>query len=331
MYFIRKLGKCVMKMYNFTELIALMMKIRVKLDKIIRYFYKRDRMSFVKGVTILLVVILNTLFWVPILVMFSIVKLIIPIPFVQRVLSRFLVWMATNWIWLNTISHQLIHGSKVSVSGLQQLDKNDWYLIVSNHRTAADIPILQNIFNKKIPFLKFFLKKELIWVPLLGLAWWALDFPFMRRFSADYLVKNPKMKGKDLEITRKACEKFKDYPISILNFIEGTRFSEAKRKKQHSKFKNLLKPKSGGVGFVLGSMGLQMTYLLQVSIKYTPKAPTVWEYLAGKYDKVDIIIEKIRIPENLKNKNYITDITFRKNLQIWLNKLWLQEDQRLGE
>ncbi|VAW40335.1 Acyltransferase family protein [hydrothermal vent metagenome] len=287
-------------------------------------------MAFIKATVILLVVILNTVFWVPILIFFSLIKFIIPVSFIRRFLSKLLIWIAESWIWINTASHKLLHGNKVIVSGLQQLDKNDWYLVISNHRAAADIPILQNIFHKKIPFLKFFLKKELIWVPLLGVAWWALDFPFMRRFSAGYLAKNPHMKGKDLEITKQACEKFKDYPISVLNFVEGTRFSTAKHQKQHSRYKHLLKPKSGGVGFVLGSMGQQMNYLLLVSLKYSPLAPTVWQYLAGDYNRVEVIVEKIKIPDNLKNKNYITDMEFRKNLQKWLNKLWLTEDERLS-
>jgi len=138
------------------------------------------------------------------------------------------------------------------------------------------------------------------------------------------------MKGKDLEVTKKACEKFKDYPISVINFIEGTRFTQLKHDKQHSKYKNLLKPKSGGIGFVLGSMGEQITYVIQVSLKYSPHTPSAWEYLAGKYDKVEIMIDKIRIPEDLKNKNYITDIQFRKDLQQWLNQLWLKQDERLS-
>ena len=286
-------------------------------------------MTTIKGIVFLIITILNTLFWVPILVVFSLLKFLVPITFVRKYVSQFLVWIANNWIWLNSFMSRILYGNKIKVTGLNDLDKNDWYLVISNHRAAADIPILQHVFYKKIPFLKFFLKKELIYVPFLGVAWWALDFPFMRRFSADYLAKNPHMKGKDLEVTKKACEKFKDYPISVLNFIEGTRFTAEKHKKQHAKFKHLLKPKSGGIGFVLGSMGQQITHLLQVSLKYFPKAPTAWEYLTGKYDKVEVIIKKIKIPENLKNKNYITDHEFRKNLQTWLNELWLEQDKRL--
>ncbi len=287
-------------------------------------------MSAVKGTIILLVVIANTLFWVPILVLFSLVKFIIPVVAIRKYISKLLVWIANNWIWLNSKIHLLFHGNKVDLKGMENLKPDDWYLVISNHAAAADIPILQNVFYKKIPFLKFFLKRELIYVPFLGVAWWALDFPFMRRFSAAYLAKNPHMKGKDLEVTKKACEKFKDYPISVINFIEGTRFTQEKHKKQHSKYKHLLKPKSGGVGFVLGSMGKQMNYLIQTSLNYYPKAPSAWEYLCGKYDKVEIIIEKIKIPDNLKNKNYITDMAFRKELQDWLSGLWTNQDARLS-
>ena len=287
-------------------------------------------MPFAKGIIIFLILLLNTLFWVPILILFSIIKLILPVALLKYSLSKLLIWIAEKWVWVNTYSHQLIHGNKIEVHGLEQLKKDDWYLVISNHQAAADIPILQNVFYQKIPFLKFFLKKELIWVPFLGIAWWALDFPFMRRFSAEYLAKHPEMKGKDLEVTKKACEKFKDYPISVLNFVEGTRFTFEKHKKQHSKFKHLLKPKSGGIGFVLGSMGLQISYLIQVSLKYSPKAPTAWQYLSGKYDKVELMIEKVEIPLELKNKNYVTDRQFRKDLQLWLNTLWVNQDKRLS-
>lgn len=286
-------------------------------------------MAQIKGTVFLIVLIINTVLWVPILLFFSLLKFILPIKPIQKSLSKLLIGIANNWIWWNATSHSLLHGDKIQVDGLQNLSMDDWYLMVSNHRSAADIPILQSVFKHKIPFLKFFLKQELIYIPLLGLAWWALDFLIMRRFLAEYLAKNPCMKGKDLEVTKKACEKFKDYPISVINFVEGTRFTSAKHEKQHSKYKHLLKPKSGGIGFVLGSMGEQMSYLVLVSIKYLPKAPGAWEYMSGKYDKVEININKVRIPDGLKGKNYITDMPFRKDLQAWLNALWLQQDKRL--
>ncbi len=152
----------------------------------------------------------------------------------------------------------------------------------------------------------------------------------MRRFSRDYIEQNPEQKGQDLEITRKACEKFKLFPISVINFVEGTRFTQVKHDNQESPFKHLLNPKAGGLGFVLGSMGSQLNNILLVNIKYSPKAPSMWEYLSGLFNNVIVKIEKIKIPENLKNKNYITDNKFKNELQLWVNELWQNQDSKLS-
>ena len=114
---------------------------------------------------------------------------------------------------------------RIEARGLDGLQRNEWYLVLSNHRSWVDILVLQSVFRGRIPFLKFFLKQQLIWVPLLGLAWWALDFPFMRRHSSEYLAQHPEERGKDLESTRKACARFAEIPTSVMNFVEGTRFT----------------------------------------------------------------------------------------------------------
>jgi hypothetical protein len=129
------------------------------------------------------------------------------------------------------------------------------YLVISNHQSWVDIPALIQALNRRTPFFKFFLKKELIWVPFLGLAWWALDYPFMKRYSKAFLAKHPELAGQDLKITKEACELFKRQPVTVVNYLEGTRFNETKRKQQGSPFKRLLKPKAGGVAFVLAAMG----------------------------------------------------------------------------
>ena len=118
------------------------------------------------------------------------------------------------------------------------LARHEWYLMTSNHQSWADILVLQKVTNRRVPSLKFFLKQELIWVPLLGLAWWALDFPFMKRYSRAQLEKRPELKGKDMETTRKACEKYAHYPVSVMNFFEGTRFTEEKHRQQNSPYRH---------------------------------------------------------------------------------------------
>ena len=133
--------------------------------------------------------------------------------------------IAVNWVSVNGFTIWLVTKIRWEVSGLEGLKKKDWYLVLPNHQSWNDIVVLQKVFNKKIPFLKFFIKSELIWVPILGLAWWAMDMPFMKRYSEEEVRRAPSLKGKDLEITKKACERFKNVPISIINFVEGTRVS----------------------------------------------------------------------------------------------------------
>jgi len=182
------------------------------------------------------------------------------------------------------------------------------------------------VLNGRIPLLKFFIKQELIWVPLLGIAWWSLDFPFMKRFSAEFLKENPSMKGKDIEITRKACEKFKYTPVSVMSFVEGTRFTQLKHTNQSSPYVNLLKPKAGGTGFVFSAMGEQLHCILNVTIKYPDKDLNFWNFVCGRVHRVSMHIEKLPMKKELIG-DYDTDIKYQKFFRNWLNELWEKKDK----
>jgi 1-acyl-sn-glycerol-3-phosphate acyltransferase len=217
------------------------------------------------------------------------------------------------------------------VSGLEGLRYDDWYLVISNHQSWVDIFVLQHVFNKRIPFLKFFLKQELIWVPIIGLAWWALDFPFMKRYSKHQLARHPELRGKDLETTRMACEKFKTTPVSVMNFLEGTRITPTKHQKQNSPYKNLLKPKAGGIGLVLGAMGEQISIMLDVTIIYPQGIPTAWDFFRGQVREIEVIVQKRPIPAEYSNQDYQNDPEFREAFQAWVRELWREKDELLGE
>jgi len=288
-------------------------------------------MKQIKGVLTSTVLMINSIVLVSILLFFALLKLIFPIQNIRIGLSKILVWVAELWIHVNSTAYRWIHGNKIVVNEMPELSKNQWYLVVANHQSIGDIPIIQTVFNRKIPFLKFFIKQELIWVPFLGLAWWALDFPFMKRYSKKFLEKRPHLKGKDMKQTQKSCAKFKTFPTSVINFVEGTRFSSEKQRKQSSPFEYLLKPKSGGIGVVLGSMGSQMKQLLLVTVAYQKQAPSNWQYLCGEFEKAILNCEKIVIPDTLLNKNYQTNEKFKSELFKWSEKLWYKQDQRLKD
>lgn len=271
---------------------------------------------------------LNTIFWlIPILV-FSLFKALIPLGFSQKAFSYLLDLMASNWVAVNTFNQKIFTKMKLEVTGLAGLNKKDWYLVLANHQSWVDIVVLQRALHGKIPFLKFFLKKELIYVPILGLAWWALDFPFMRRYSQSFLKKNPHLRGKDLATTRKACEKFKHKPVSVMSFIEGTRFTQTKHDKQKSPFEHLLKPKAGGVAFVLDAMGEHLTTIVDVTIYYPDGIPNFADFLRGRIKRVQIEIHTRKIDSDLSG-DYMNDRTHKIAFQKWLTLFWHEKDARL--
>ena len=202
-------------------------------------------------------------------------------------------------------------------------------MVVANHQSWLDILVLQKIFHGKIPFLKFFLKKELIWVPFLGLTWWALDFPFMKRYTKSFLKKHPHLKGKDVEITQKACAKFKNMPVSVMNFLEGTRFTPEKSSRQQSPFAHLLKPKAGGIAFVLAAMGEQMHQMLNVTIAYPGGIRNIWQFLCGNVKEIRVRVESLPIDPELIG-DYFTDKKFRVTFQNHLNVMWAEKDALLA-
>jgi 1-acyl-sn-glycerol-3-phosphate acyltransferase len=198
-------------------------------------------------------------------------------------------------------------------------------MVVANHQSWVDILVLQRIFHRKIPFLKFFLKKELLWFPILGQAWWALDFPFMRRHTPGFLKRHPHLRGKDLEITRKACEKFKTIPVSVMNFVEGTRFSEEKHGRLKSPYTHLLRPKAGGLAYTLSAMGRQMDRILDVTIAYPDGVKSFWRFLCGEVKEIKVRVKALEITPELQG-DYFNDREYRIRFQGWLNALWTEKD-----
>jgi len=230
-----------------------------------------------------------------------------------------------NW-WFFKITTRM----RYEIQGVEKLKHNNWYLLAANHQSWADILVLEHAFAFKIPMLKFFMKKELLWVPLVGSSCWVLNFPFMKRYSREFLEKNPHLKGQDLETTKKSCERFKFIPSTMINFIEGTRFTQEKYQAQASPYDNLLKPKAGGAAFILEAMGDILKEMLDVTIVYPPSQHIAWDYFCGRFMKVVVDINVIEIDGNLRG-DYIKDADFKIFFQNWLNQVWQQKDQRITE
>lgn len=280
-----------------------------------------------KGLISFSLIVVNTLIcFVPVMLL-ALVKYVLPFASARAVLNVVLDNIATFWIGVNNINQRVLGGSDISVLGRHDFVLNDWYMVTANHQSWVDILILQRLFNRRIPFIKFFLKRELIWVPFIGLAWWALEFPFMKRYSPALLKKRPELKGKDIEVTKKACDKFQYFPVSIMNFLEGTRFTPQKHDQQSSHYKHLLTPKAGGLSFALNAMDGKLHQLIDVTIVYSDGIPSFFDYLCGKVSNIKVHIRVMPIDDSLLG-DYQNDAEYRAYFQQWVNELWQQKDQQ---
>jgi 1-acyl-sn-glycerol-3-phosphate acyltransferase len=283
----------------------------------------------VRGVVAAVLLGVNTLFWCTLLFALSLVKLAVPVKAARVVIDRGLNGIANRWVDCNSAWMRLTQRTTWDVDGLDGLDPRGWYMVNCNHQSWVDILVLQRVLSRRIPLLKFFLKQQLIYVPVIGIAWWALDFPFMRRHSEAYLRKHPEKRFDDLETTRRACEKFALIPTSVMNFAEGTRFTPEKHRAQHSPYRHLLKPKAGALALALGVLGDKFRSYLDVTIVYPEGRPTFWHFLCGRVPQVVVRARRLPIPSEFSGGDYARDPQHRKAIQHWLQALWLEKDAEI--
>lgn len=274
---------------------------------------------------------LNSLVHITPLLLIALIKFLIRIEVVTKGCDRLLMGLAASWVSVNSWMMDHLTQIKIEVTGLPEKDLSGHFLVISNHQSWVDIPVLQKVFNRRLPMLRFFLKSQLIWVPILGLAWWALDFPFMKRYSKEQISKNPALAGKDLATTQKACEKFSKIPVSIVNFVEGTRFTQEKHEAQHSPYKHLLKPRAGGTAFVIDAMGEQLDTLVDVTIAYPEGRGELPDLFVNRIKKAKVHIRTLTIPNRFRNSDYHADPEHRAAFQAWLNDLWAEKDETLAK
>lgn len=283
-----------------------------------------DRLiSFLKALVATTLLILNIVVAFSIVFPLGVVKLVLPFPLVRKVCNALISPVANTWVHCNSGWMKLVQPMPWHIEGVEGLSRKGWYLIGSNHQSWVDILVLQRAFDGHVPLLKFFIKKELIFVPLMGLAWWALDFPFMRR-------KGGSSAAKDLEAARKACEIFRLNPTSVISFMEGTRVTPSKHKEQKSPYKNLLKPKTGGIGMALETIGEKFECLLDVTIVYPHGVPTFGDLLSGRVKDVIVRVHRREIPMDLKIVK-ADDTQYRHRLQHWINEIWAAKDREIDE
>jgi 1-acyl-sn-glycerol-3-phosphate acyltransferase len=260
---------------------------------------------------------------------FARVKLALPFAVVRRRIDPVLHAFARAWVAGNSLWMRMLHATRWEVQGLPA-PRRGWFLVNCNHQSWADIFVLQHLMHGRLPMLKFFLKQELIYVPVIGLAWWALDFPFMKRHGKEALRRNPAKRADDHEATLRACRKFALVPTSVMNFAEGTRFTPEKQAQTGSPYRHLLKPKAGALALTLGAMGEKFDAVIDVTIAYSPEIPSFWDFACGRVKRVAVHVEQLPVPKEFIGLDYAGDSQGRKRFGRWLNALWERKDARMA-
>ena len=284
-----------------------------------------------RGSLVFALMLLNITFWGLVFFLTALV-LLIPVrgrgPWTRRRLQTIVeAWSKGNqWIF------RFLLNARWEIDGTDDIRPDENYLVIANHQSWLDIPAVHKALVDRTSFIKFFLKRQLLYVPIVGLACWLLDFPFMKRYSKEFLAENPEKRGEDLASTRHALRFFGKVPVSILNFMEGTRFTKEKRISTGSEYNHLLHPRSGGVAFVLGAVGDKLHGILDLTIAYPPHDGDIfWNFLCGRISSVWIHVERRPIPVE-----YITDSTWnepetREEFRAWIREIWREKDQRIEE
>jgi 1-acyl-sn-glycerol-3-phosphate acyltransferase len=275
----------------------------------------------VRGSLSLLILAFYTLFWSALLFGVGLLKALMPVAGWRTACTRVLNGIAQLWVASNRLGLALTKDIRYDVEGLKGLRRDAWYLLISNHQSMVDIVVLQNVFHGRVPPLKFFLKRELLWVPVMGAVWWLLDFPFMKRTSSA---------RRDLEAARLACEKFKALPVTVTNFVEGTRFTPAKHHQQNSPYTHLLKPKSAGLAIVLSTMGEQLETILDVTIAYPRGVTSLWAFLCSRSMEIKVRVRQLAVGDELRG-DFMADRELRRRVSTWLDEIWQEKDLLLGD
>jgi len=248
--------------------------------------------------------------------------------------DKAVIKIATHWISSNSaLIDNMLPRKDWRINLPDDIHTNGKYLLVSNHQSWVDTSIVQYIGEKRLPLTRFFTKFELIYIPIVGQAFYFLDFPMMRRHSKEAIAKNPALKGKDIEEAKRACALLKDKPFTLLNYLEGTRFTKAKQAQQKSPYTHLLKPRAGGLSLAISALGEDIDGILDMTIVYPDGVPSYGDLWKGSIKRLGVDLRYIDIPdalfESIKQGGYENDENTKAQMFDWVEQVWRQKDERI--
>lgn len=252
----------------------------------------------------------------------------------SRVVDQTNIQITNSWLNVNNwlIDHVLPHLEwDITIDEALDLSMQGRYLMTCNHQSWVDTTVNQYFGLTRMPLTRFFTKWELIFIPFVGQAFKILGFPMMKRHTKEQIQKNPELKTRDLEEARQACEQLLSQPFTLLNYLEGTRFTPEKHDHQGSPYQHLLKPKAGGLALALNILGDKIDALVDMTIVYPDGIPGYGDFWLGDVSKIAVNLRKIELPDWVLGGDYEDDEVYRKRFQDWVDQLWTEKDQLITE
>ncbi|WP_336721390.1 acyltransferase [Acinetobacter soli] len=252
----------------------------------------------------------------------------------SRMVDQTNIQITNSWLNVNNwlIDHVLPHLEwDITIDEALDLSMQGRYLMTCNHQSWVDTTVNQYFGLTRMPLTRFFTKWELIFIPFVGQAFKILGFPMMKRHTKEQIQKNPELKTRDLEEARQACEQLLSQPFTLLNYLEGTRFTPEKHDQQGSPYQHLLKPKAGGLALALNILGDKIDALVDMTIVYPDGIPGYGDFWLGDVSKIAVNLRKIELPDWVLGGDYEDDEVYRKRFQDWVDQLWTEKDQLITE
>lgn len=247
----------------------------------------------------------NLSFWLVLLLVFTLIKLLLPIPVITGLASRTLELIYRGAVRGDSFWMTRVIGIKIQVQG--ELPDHPAPIVVCNHQTWFDIPVVQHLVAYDGPIVKFLIKRQLVWVPIIGWICYALNFPRLNRGQGD------NARQKDYAAIQAASNTLANERGALLIFAEGTRFTRRKHKDQGVPYQHLLQPRPGGFKIALETAP-PGTPVVDVTVVYRNGETNFWHGLHGACPEIDVIV-----------RNYVADEI--DDARSWLVARWAEKDE----
>lgn len=204
-------------------------------------------------------------------------------------------WCADAWWGWCVTSAERINRTEVVISG-DDIPMRENALLVSNHQQMPDIPAIMKLARSRhrLGDLKFFVKKQLKWVPGMGWGMQFLDCLFVDR---DWASDNEKIHRTFARLVSGRV------PVYLVSFVEGTRMTlpkleVARAYAQENGFpipRHTLVPRSKGFSASIEALRSHITAVYDITIGYENGVPSLWQYIKGLVQRIHLHVRRFPI------------------------------------